>query len=99
MLQVRTATDCTRYSQGVAEAVTSPPPPPPPSNRYQHGLITRRTRVSLRTSYDVAFYKDRSTISLAANALHALQTILQKKANILVIWSHVLENAIKNYIL
>lgn len=49
MLQVRTATDCTRYSQGVAGAVTSPPLLPPPGNRRQHGLITRRrTRVSLQ---------------------------------------------------
>lgn len=47
MLQVRAATDCTRYSRGVAGAATSLPPPPPPVHRRQRGLITRRlTRVS-----------------------------------------------------
>lgn len=49
MLQVRVVTGCTRYSRGVAGAVTSQPPPPPPVHRRQHGLITRRlTRVSLQ---------------------------------------------------
>lgn len=97
MLQVRTATDCIRYSQGVAVAVTSPPLLPPPGNRRQHGLITRRrTRVSLqrlplsdflsRPRVLYTFLTARSLhISCRANALRALY----ENARILVIRSCV----------
>jgi len=79
MLQVQTATDCTRYFQGVAGAVTSPPPPPPPSNRCQHGLITRHTRVSLQFPFLRLRFLRRPKITRgyfwSANALHALHFI------------------------